>query len=66
MDNFISNFRRALSGEGINHERLLQFGNTTYWCNITYDPARNSSGKIIGISYNSQILQKEFWNRKNA
>lgn len=53
MADFISNCNKALSGERVRHERLIQFGNTFHWCDITYDPARNADGEIIGISYNS-------------
>jgi PAS domain S-box-containing protein len=53
MADFISNCIRALSGERIRHERLIRFGESSHWCDITYDPARNAEGEIIGISFNS-------------
>ena len=53
MADFIKNCDRALSGERVRHERMIQFGQTSIWCDITYDPARNTNGEIIGISYNS-------------
>ncbi|MET1057079.1 MAG: GAF domain-containing protein [Pedobacter sp.] len=50
---FVKNCQRALDGEQVRHERLIQFGPNAHWCDITYDPARNSSGEIIGVSFNS-------------
>lgn len=53
MPDFINNCQRALDGERVRHERLVQFGPNSHWCDITYDPAKNSAGEIIGVSYNS-------------
>ncbi len=53
MADFIENCARALTGETITHERLLNIGTQQAWCMLIYDPARNSEGDIIGVSFNS-------------
>jgi PAS domain S-box-containing protein len=53
MADFIENCGRALNGESIRRERLLDFAGHSVWCMLTYDPARDTDGHIIGISYNS-------------
>lgn len=63
MQDFIANCKRALAGEQVRHERLVQFGGKSIWCDIDYNPAKNSEGEIIGVSYNStditdRILQQ--------
>ena len=52
MSDFIGNCKRALAGERIRHERLILFGSTSRWCELTYNPAKNSEDKILGVSYN--------------
>lgn len=63
MEDFIANCQKALSGQRVRHERQIQFGKNSHWCDITYDPAKNAEGEIIGVSYNStditdRILQQ--------
>jgi len=53
MADFIENCCRALNGESIKKERLLNFAGHSVWCMLTYDPARDADGQIVGISYNS-------------
>ena len=49
---FTENCKKALNGETITSERLLDFQDYSLWYMITYNPARDSSGQIIGISIN--------------
>jgi len=58
MADFVENCRRALNGESIKRERLLNFAGHSVWCMLTYDPARDADGHIIGISYNSTDITK--------
>ncbi|MBS7563000.1 GAF domain-containing protein [Mucilaginibacter sp. Bleaf8] len=53
MAEFLKNCALVLAGETIRKERLLNFGGQSVWCMLTYSPARNAAGEIIGISYNS-------------
>jgi PAS domain S-box-containing protein len=58
MADFIENCGRALRGESIKRERLLDFAGHSVWCMLAYDPARDADGNIIGISYNSTDITK--------
>ncbi|WP_345955602.1 GAF domain-containing protein [Mucilaginibacter sp. PAMB04168] len=61
MADFMENCSRALAGESIKRERLLDFAGHSVWCMLTYDPARDADGNIIGISYNStDITERVF------
>lgn len=53
LRDFKDNYKRALAGERIRLERLIQFGRVPRWYDIAYDPAFNEEGEIIGVSYNS-------------
>lgn len=65
MADFIKNCRRALAGERIRHERLILFGKTSRWCELTYNPARNSEGEILGVSYNSTDITDRVTQQEN-
>lgn len=58
MADFIENCGAALKGESIKRERLLNFAGHSVWCMLSYDPARDADGHIIGISYNSTDITK--------
>ncbi|MXV17362.1 GAF domain-containing protein [Hufsiella ginkgonis] len=48
------NFNRALKGETVTVERLVEFGiHKPCWWELTFTPARNSFGDIIGISFHA-------------
>ncbi|CAM4432723.1 PAS domain S-box-containing protein [Pedobacter westerhofensis] len=64
MAEFLNNCSRALLGERIRHERLIQFKESSHWCDITYDPARNADGEIIGISFNSTDITNRIEEQK--
>lgn len=66
MADFIENCARALAGETIKKERLLDFAGHSVWCLLTYDPARNSEGEIVGISYNSIDITKRILQQQTA
>jgi len=65
MADFLMNCKKALSGECIRHERMIIFGGNSYWHDITYHPARNSEGEIIGISYNSTDITNTIMDEHN-
>ncbi|CAM4108314.1 GAF domain-containing protein [Pedobacter westerhofensis] len=65
MPDFIENCGKALSGERVRHERLIKFGKISHWCDITYDPTRNTNGDIIGISYNSTNITERINEQQN-
>ena len=58
MADFVENCRRAMAGETIRKERLLDFAGHSVWCMITYGPAKNNDGEIIGLFYNSTDITK--------
>jgi len=66
MKDFLDGCKRALVGESFKHERLLNFGKYSIWCLISYDPARNNQGDIIGISYNSTDISKRIASQQTA
>ena len=63
---FIENCHLALTGERITRERLLNFGSHSIWCLISYDPARNNEGDIIGISFNCSDISKRIRSQQTA
>jgi len=66
MADFIEGCNRALAGESFRRERLLNFGKYAVWCLISYDPARNNDGEIVGISYNSSDISKRMASQQTA
>ena len=66
MADFIENCGHALAGVSIRHERLLNFAGHSIWCLISYDPARNNDGDIIGISYNSRNISERMASQETA
>jgi PAS domain S-box-containing protein len=54
INDFVGNFNQALQGENIVSERLINhplLGNI--WYQFTYNPAYDSEGNIMGISWNA-------------
>lgn len=66
MADFMDNCTRALAGEHITKERLLNFAGHEVWCMLTYDPARDEDGNIIGISYNSKDITQRVQRQQAA
>jgi hypothetical protein len=58
MADFVEHCSIALSGKSIFHERLLTFADDSVWCLLSYNPARNNDGEIIGVSYNSKDISR--------
>lgn len=56
-------YQKALKGEYIHAERKINYyGMAPSWWEITYSPARDSSGKIIGVAFNALNID----DRKNG
>ena len=66
IQDFIQNCELALSGESIRKERLMNFAGYSVWWLISYDPARNSDGEIVGISFNSSDISKKIESQQTA
>ncbi|RYE56676.1 MAG: GAF domain-containing protein [Sphingobacteriales bacterium] len=58
MAEFVEQCGKALSGESICHERLLIFADDSVWCMLTYDPALDNDGEIMGVSWNLNDISK--------
>lgn len=56
IPDFVLNYNQALSGKSVAVERNLKFVEKEIWWYITYDPARNADGEIIGVSFNSKDI----------
>lgn len=66
LTHFIENCKRALNGETITSERLLNFGDHSLWFMIIYNPARDKSGEIIGVSCNCTDVSKRMERQQAA
>lgn len=55
----ISNFNRAIGGERVYGERNVNYypGIDTWW-EISYSPARDSNGEIMGVAFNATDITK--------
>ncbi len=56
MEGFINNYNKALNGSRVHTERKIK--NEDEWWYIIYDPAVDSDGEIIGVSYNAIDVSK--------
>jgi len=50
---FLTNFKKALSGKHIQNESPMITGGKKIWWNYNYVPAFDAEGEIIGVSYNA-------------
>ena len=50
---YLENHEKALRGETTRVERLIDYGTEMIWWDISYEPAMNEAGEIIGISFNA-------------
>jgi hypothetical protein len=66
MADFMEHCSQALAGASINRERLLTFAGVSSWYLISYDPARNNDGEIIGVSYHSRDVSKKMLSQHTA
>lgn len=64
MPDFVESCKKAINGETVTHEQPLAFDKNFVYCDITYNPARNLEGEIIGISYNSIDITDSYKNKQ--
>ncbi|WP_345948015.1 GAF domain-containing protein [Mucilaginibacter sp. PAMB04274] len=58
-DDFIRNVEIALTGESLQHERLVELGKiAARWFKISYNPSYDSAGNIIGVSFNATDISE--------
>lgn len=50
---FVENYLLALCGTPIKSQRLIPYDNAPIWWSMTYNPACDQDGKIIGVSLNA-------------
>lgn len=55
--NFLEDFKQSMSGVKISHEQKLNFGD---WQQLSLEPARDKSGKIVGVT----LILKDITERK--
>jgi PAS domain S-box-containing protein len=56
---FIANFNKCLNGQSVARERTVENKSGKQWWYVTYDPARDEEGNIIGVSLNlTDVSQK--------
>lgn len=53
LDHFMHNFKQALDGKNMMLELELDHGDQCIWWQFNYNPAYDSEGRIIGVSYNA-------------
>ena len=53
VEYFKKNFAKALSGKVVRVEMEVPYKDITVWWGIVYEPAYDSEGHIIGVSYNA-------------
>lgn len=58
IQDFIKNYKHALTGFPVSTERQIKFGETEIWFNLTYDPDKNREGEIIGVSFNATDISE--------
>lgn len=56
---FVTNCNTALNGTAVELEKNLTYRNgQNLWWALTYEPARNTDGEIIGVSYNATDITR--------
>ncbi|TAG41271.1 MAG: PAS domain S-box protein, partial [Cytophagia bacterium] len=55
---FYDSTQKALKGEYLTFEKEIFFGQLTVWCELTYYPAYDSEGKILGVTFNVTNIDK--------
>jgi PAS domain S-box-containing protein len=64
IEDFILNCNLALAGVPVQSEREIEFEQETIGLHITYEPAYNEQGEIIGISYNTMDVTAKIEQQK--
>jgi len=55
---FKINCEKAMSGIAVQVERPLTYDGRSIWWALTFEPARNPDGEIIGVSYNATDITR--------
>lgn len=58
LEHFMGNFKQALEGKTIMLEHELNHGDERIWWQFNYNPAYDSEGKIIGVSYHATDISE--------
>jgi len=53
LQDFIADYKKALSGIPVMYEREVEYDGVTIWWYVTFEPSYNMAGEIAGISYNA-------------
>ncbi|MXV16019.1 GAF domain-containing protein [Hufsiella ginkgonis] len=63
---FHKNFKKALAGKVTTIERMVDYKHGKMWWSITFDPARNAAGEIIGVSYHASDITRRVEKEKQV
>jgi PAS domain S-box-containing protein len=59
LERFVHEYQKALHGSTLQHERKVSYPNgTVIWWDVTFEPAYNDEGEIIGVSYDVSDITK--------
>jgi GAF domain/PAS fold len=64
LDSFLAEYAEALSGVPLKYERKADYTGETIWWYVTFEPAYNPRGEIIGASYNAIDITERKHNEK--
>lgn len=66
LDDFIKDYKLALSGTPVKYERFVPYANgENIWWYVTFEPGYDQDGEIIGISYNAtDITEAKLYEEK--
>lgn len=64
VDFFKKNFAKALSGKVVRVEMEVPYKEIIVWWGIVYEPAYDSEGQIIGVSYNATDITEAKTNQQ--
>lgn len=58
-NDFIINFKRCVAGERIAIEKSIETSEGPSWWHVTYGPAKDKEGQIIGVSFNASDISQQ-------
>lgn len=64
LSSFIASFNRAFAGEVVKSQRELKYEHGRIFWDMTYQPAFNSSGEIIGVTFNATDITQRMNDKK--
>ncbi|GGB94590.1 GAF domain-containing protein [Dyadobacter sediminis] len=64
FQSFIENYKNALDGNSAVSENYLHYEHAAIWWYMTYEPAYNPAGEIIGVSFNATDITKRISQEK--